>query len=239
MKMSAALIVPMILMAGCASKPERPGLRGGPPPRAALFVSPMGEPFRGPDGEDRWFAGADANGDGKLTTTEIRRDTERFFATLDVRKDGEIDPDDMQRYETEILPELRVAGFGSGAREGVGGRRGGGGKRGGPGGGMGGGGGGGGPRGGGGRGGMGGGESPGSGAGRQASNPRGRQGAGRFSYLDIAQPIASADSNFNRGTSLAEMIAAAEQRFGILDTNRDGSLTLTELPEIRRGPRSF
>ena len=71
----------------------------------------MGEPFRGSDGEDRWFAGADANGDGKLTTDEITKDAARFFSTLDVREDGEIDPDDMQRYETDVVPELRVAGF--------------------------------------------------------------------------------------------------------------------------------
>lgn len=234
MKKSAVLIAPMILMAGCASKPERPDPRGGFPPRAALFISPMGEPFRGPDGEDRWFAGADANGDGKLTTAEMTKDTERFFSTLDVRKDGEIDPDDMQRYETEIVPELRVAGPGGGPRAGAGGRRGGG-KRGGPGGGMGGGTGsdGGGPRGGGGGKGMGGGAFGGG----QADAARGRLGAGRFSYLDIPQPIASADSNFNRGTSLAEMTAAAQQRFAILDTNHDGNLTLAELPDTRRGPR--
>lgn len=232
MKKFAVPFALMILMAGCAPKPERPRPGGGLPPRPALFISPMGEPFRGPDSEDRWFAGADGNGDGELTAVEIVKDAERFFAILDLHQDGEIDPDDMQRYETVIVPELRVAGAGGGPRAGAGGRRGGG-RRGGPGGG---GPGGGGARGGGGGKGMGGGASAGGGPGGQANVARGRLGAGRFSYLDIAQPVASADSNFNRGTSLSEMTAAARQRFTLLDTNHDGKLTLSELPEIRRGP---
>ncbi|WBY07391.1 hypothetical protein PIB19_18840 [Sphingomonas sp. 7/4-4] len=46
-------------------------------------------------------------------------DAARFFALLDVRKDGEIDPDDVERYETVLAPEIRTSGFGGGG----GGRR--------------------------------------------------------------------------------------------------------------------
>lgn len=79
-----------------------------------LFISPMGEPFRG--GEDTspetaWFKGVDANADGKLTPEEMTIDAERFFKLLDLDSNGEIDPTEMQRYETMILPEV---GMGSG-----------------------------------------------------------------------------------------------------------------------------
>lgn len=182
----------------------------------------MGEPFRGPDGEHRWFTGADGNGDGALTRAEFEADALRFFAVLDRGEDGEIDPDDMQYYETELLPELRVAGSGGGggprAGRAGGGRMGGG-------------------RGGGGRGGMGGGRMGGSGQsdGRAMAAMMGRQGAGRFSYLDIPEPVVSADSDFNRGVSTQEFVAAADTRFAMLDQNHDGRLTLAELPAIRHG----
>jgi Ca2+-binding EF-hand superfamily protein len=198
----------------------------------------MGEPFRGPDGELRWFTGADGNGDGALTRAEFEADALRFFAVLDRGKDGEIDPDDMQYYETELFPELRVAGPGGGggprAGRAGGGRMGGG--RGGGRGGMGGGRMGGGGMGGGGMGGgQGGGDGGGQSDGRTMAAMMGRQGAGRFSYLDIPEPVASADSNFNRGVSAQEFIAAADTRFALLDRNHDGRLTLAELPAIRRG----
>lgn len=189
----------------------------------------MGEPFRGPDGEHRWFTGADGNGDGALTRAEFEADALRFFAVLDRGEDGEIDPDDMQYYETELFPELRVAGSGGGggprAGRAGGGRMGGGrgGGRGGMGGGrMGG-------------GGMGGGDGSGQSDGRAMAAMMGRQGAGRFSYLDIPEPVASADSNFNRGVSTQEFVAAADTRFAMLDQNHDGRLALAELPAIRHG----
>lgn len=238
--MRAALLVLCCALASCATERPRhgrltdgsrrhafgrPGTAGS---RGPLFASPMGEPFHGADGEARWFAGVDANGDKALTLAEFKADALRFFAVLDRNKDGEIDPDDMQWYETELFPELRVpslGGNGAGANRMGGGRRGG----------MGGHGAGG--RGGGGRAGGGvgtGGEGGDPSRDRQSTtNPAGRQGAGRFSYLDIPEPVSSADSNFNRGVSAAEFIAAAEQRFALLDRNHDGRLTLAELPSIR------
>ncbi|MDQ1229447.1 EF-hand domain-containing protein [Sphingomonas sp. SORGH_AS_0879] len=232
--MRAAILAPCCVLAGCAAdRPHRgppdDGRHGGfpggghPGSRGPLFASPMGEPFHGPDGERRWFAGADTNGDGALTPAEFEADALRFFAVLDRGKDGEIDSDDLQWYETELFPELRVAGPGGGVARMAGGRGGGG--RGGVGGGR---------RGGGGMGSGrgGGGDQP---DGRAAASLLGRQGAGRFSYLGIPEPVASADSNFNRGVSAQEFVAAADKRFALLDLNHDRRLTLAELPSIHRG----
>jgi hypothetical protein len=89
------------------------GHHGRPPGRdgaATFFLSPAGEPFRitagGPSPLAAWFAGADADHDGVLTFAEFRADFRRFFATLDTNHDGEIAPDEVSRYETEILPEI-------------------------------------------------------------------------------------------------------------------------------------
>jgi hypothetical protein len=81
----------------------------GPP--VIVFVSPMGEPFRRAQGPGepvmRWFQGADTDGDGALSVTEFQADAARFFVTLDVNRDGEIAPDEMIRYETEVAPEVQ------------------------------------------------------------------------------------------------------------------------------------
>ena len=94
-----------------------PGGPGGPRPRG-LFVSPMGEPFRGtPDGKapaDAWFDGADTNHDGALTLDEFRDDAMRWFKILDRKGDGEIDPADIEYYETVLAPEARGGGFETG-----------------------------------------------------------------------------------------------------------------------------
>jgi hypothetical protein len=47
--------------------------------------------------------------------------------------------------------------------------------------------------------------------------------------LNIPEPVIAADMDFNRGVSLAEFEAAANARFALLDTNRDGKLSLGEL----------
>jgi hypothetical protein len=205
----------------------------------------MGEPFRAERGEDRppnlWFVGADKNGDGALSKAEFENDAARFFAILDRNHDGEINPDDIEYYETEMVPEIRVmeAPGGRGGRSDPGPGGGGGGRRGGGssgGGGMHGGGGhGGGPGGG----GMHSGGDTGSGPGPGASDqqPRAfRRGAARYSYLAYPEPVTAADTNFNRGVSSAEFRAAADERFRLLDTNGDGAITRDELA-MRMGPR--
>jgi hypothetical protein len=84
-------------------------------PHGQLFVSPMGEPFRSEPGgtapQDLWFNAADTDHDGALSLAEFQADARRFFALLDRRHDGEIDPDDIEYYETVMLPEIRVSDF--------------------------------------------------------------------------------------------------------------------------------
>ncbi|RYE02897.1 MAG: EF-hand domain-containing protein [Sphingomonadales bacterium] len=170
-------------------------------PRGPLFISPMGEPFRGPAPQDQWFDGADANHDGVLTVEEMTADADRFFSLLDTRKDGEIDPQDVERYETEIVPEIRVTA----PRERQGYRVGD--SMIGP------------------RGGEGGPKQV-----SKRREPEARKGAARFSYLDYPQPITVADRNFNRGVDRREFAKAAETRFAMLDQNGDGRIPKSELP---------
>ena len=80
----------------------------------------------------------------------------------------------------------------------------------------------------------------GKGSGHRAGFIRGfddqHQGAGRFGLLDLPEPVVSADSNFNRGVSLAEFRQAAAQRFMALDLDHHGYLTLPLLETIRPAP---
>lgn len=212
----------LLLIAGCASAPSGPPPVAPPSgPRAGLFISPMGEPFRaretpGADLIARWFAGADLDGDGNLTVAEMQRDADRFFRTLDVNGDGEITPPEMVRYEEQVAPEIQLGsqagrgGMGMG-RGGFAGRRGNaGGHRGPP---------------------------PGETeeGGEQAAQPgkqpafRLPEGASRYALLDMPQPVAAADADFNRAVTRAEFEAAAAERFQLLDKNHDGRLTRAEL----------
>ncbi|WP_198355179.1 EF-hand domain-containing protein [Sphingomonas sp. MA1305] len=76
-----------------------------------IFISPMGQPFRGteaaPDPERAWFDSVDTNHDGALTLAEFKSDAGRFFTILDRKRDGEIDPDDIDYYENTLAPEVR------------------------------------------------------------------------------------------------------------------------------------
>src|SRR5687768_40150 len=87
-----------------------------PGSRNALFVSPMGEPFRGQPTRaaalEAWFVQADADGNRSLSIAEMQADATRFFAILDRTKDREIDPDDINHYESAVVPEIRMMGAG-------------------------------------------------------------------------------------------------------------------------------
>jgi Ca2+-binding EF-hand superfamily protein len=184
----------------------------------------MGEPFRARSKDDDtladWFEQADKNHDGRLTIEEMQQDAERFFAVLDVNHDGEIDPDEITRYENVVAPEVRTSQhFALGSTDG-GTEEGGGGQR----------------------GGRGGGHHRGGGSGQGGRTPGffrvedTHQGAGRYGLLDLPEPVVSADTDFDRGVSLAEFRQAAVQRFLALDLDHQGYLTLAGLEMIRPAP---
>lgn len=220
--MRLSILLPLVLAtSACATaSPDLPGWRpdgAARPPRGGFFMSPMGEPFRGGDGGPIavWFTGADADADGALTVSEMQIDATRFFGSLDVDHDGEIDPTEMMRYESEIAPELmRGAAGQDGTRRGSG-----------PGGEMG-------------RGGPPGGRKRGPGGpGGHRGPGRGGHGEGGLGPLGLRQPVASADTNLDRGVSTEEFAAAAGQRFLLLDRNKDGLLRPDELGRPPRGLR--
>jgi hypothetical protein len=49
--------------------------------------------------------------------------------------------------------------------------------------------------------------------------------------LDMPQPVAAADSNFDRSITAAEFRNAATYRFQLLDSNGSGKLTLPALEQ--------
>jgi hypothetical protein len=205
-----SLTLALLLLAAAPPASEAPPPVGFRPP--ALFVSPMGEPFREGSREaglERWFAGADSDGDGALSADEMRRDAARFFALLETDKDGEIEPAEMTRYEAEIAPEIQLGRGPMTRREIVRMRRDD--------------------------------EAAGAPEGSVlGGNRRIRggdiygdvqdlQGAGRFGLINMPQPVMDADSDLNRGVSADEFAAAAGRRFLLLDTDKDGRLGRTEL----------
>ena len=182
----------------------------------APFISPMGEPFRAHSASDDtladWFNKADGNHDGVLTAQEMEADAVRFFATLDSDHSGEIDPDELARYEYEIAPDIQVM---STTRR-----------------------------------------APGQPVAKRLRSdtdddrPRDRrrhrdedyaslgiggglQGAARYGLLNIPEPVAAADTDFNRGVSLEEFRTAAIARFQLLDSAHQGKLTLAQLEALR------
>jgi len=191
----------------------------------APFISPMGEPFRARTTADDtfllWFHQADRDGDGVLTPGEMQVDADRFFAKLDLDHNGEIDPEELIQYEWQIAPEIqvgmrRVRAPGEAKPEEA--------------------------------------KRPGDeqvgiagyapGGPRRSSRDEGPQGAARYALLNIPEPVAAADADFNRGISLAEFRQAAQERFQLLDTGHAGRISLAQLramlpvpgAKVKRGP---
>jgi hypothetical protein len=216
----ASLIAPLLMSAAMAEEP--PIVVKAYP--WAPFISPVGEPFRArPTGEApiaRWFGQTDRNRDGAITADEMQTDADRFFARLDGNSDGRIDPEEMKIYEWEIAPEVQVNSQWKRPR-GV--------------------------------------AAPPvrTDADRERRFGRrpgedehdgyradGLQGAARYALLNIPQPVASADADFNRLVTLDEFRQAAAYRFKLLDSKNLGRLMLQELearlptrPEGKRGKR--
>jgi Ca2+-binding EF-hand superfamily protein len=187
----------------------------------APFISPMGEAFRAHSASEdtlaNWFYKADRDRDGFLTPAEMQADADRFFATLDSSGDGQIDPDELAHYEWEIAPEIQVM---SRTRR-----------------------------------------TPGQPVEKaKASDEDSRrererdrqkrreegyaslgirgelQGAARYSLLNIPEPVAAADIDFNRAITLDEFRQAALSRFQLLDSGGQGRLTLVQLEAIPHAP---
>ena len=210
------MLAPLLLSLAAAAGQAPPAQPTDTPHRFnRVFISPMGEPFR-PNARDDdtladWFHQADVNHDGLLSLDEMQKDAERFFATLDVNHDGEIDPDEISRYETAVAPEISTAHLGFAAMGAAGGDRGGrsGGHR--------------------------GGDHRGRGWSDDGADDA-HQGGARYGLLDLPEPVSSADSDFNRGVSLAEFRQAATQRFVALDVDHQGQLSLAVLESLKPPP---
>ncbi len=101
------MILPILMLAAAQTAASPPAPRPG-----RAFMSPMGEPVFGrvqnEDGLVAWFADADTNHDNVLTPEEMAADAQHFFEHLDVDQDGEIGPEEIERYETQIAPQVRI-----------------------------------------------------------------------------------------------------------------------------------
>jgi len=212
-----ATLSAMFLAWPAAAKHEKPPAVCPEPVKPVLFISPSGEPFRprgagdGSGGDDpvkRWFDQADRNHDGKLTLGELMLDGDRFFAALDTDHNGELLPDEVHAYEDEVAPEIKLyqrrPDQGGGSGGGARGERGRGERS--------------------------------EGEQRRTGRPTpayaaGIMGAGRYAFLNIPNPVAAADGDFNRAISASEFRAAAADRFNDLDPQQTKALTLDRLPK--------
>lgn len=208
-------VLPLLLAAMAQVTPSTPIIVTGH--QWAPFISPMGEPFRAKTPTDDtladWFYQADTNHDGVLTAAEMEADAARFFSRLDTNHDGQIDPDELANYEYEIAPDVQVNSR----------RR----------------------------------PAPGDPAPRaerhqpEATGFHGRsrrderleedqlglggklQGAARYGLLNMPEPVAAADTDFDRAITLTEFREAALRRFELLDTGHQGQIALSQLEAIR------
>lgn len=194
----------------------------------APFISPMGEAFRPKNRDDDtladWFYKADRNRDGFITADEMVADAQRFFATLDANHDGQIDPDELAAYEYQIAPEIQVnsrtkplpghaAALARTADDDDQSA-----------------------------------DDPDADAGKRHRRKREDygaslgiggelQGAARYSLLNMPEPVAAADADFNRAITLDEFRQAALARFQLLDKARQGRLTLIQLEAMPHAPK--
>jgi EF hand len=195
-----------------AAPPATPGKTAAP----RIFLSPSGEPFRqspsDPDPMKAWFDQVDTARNGYIDRTEFRADAGRFFKQLDENGDGIIDGFEVADYEAKVVPELadaaegRYAGqSGQGAGQHGEGGHGHGGR---------------------------GGQQDQAGA-SQSDQPQG--GRGRTpqrpitQLIDEPEPVSGADFALDSHITFAEWMRATDQRFEILDANKDGHITMDEL----------
>lgn len=188
----------------------------------ALFIAPMGEPFRatgaGQHGIDLWVAAADADHDGKISRAEFIAEAMSFFVALDANKDsaatsvestalwqrqapevlGLVDmsppiPDDPATTEHDAGPEHHDNAAHRGTAYQV----------------------------------------EGEGRGRETGIHHtipfdNRTGPARYGILNVPEPVMSCDANFDRRVTREEFQACADRRFTQIDLNGDGFFTPDE-----------
>jgi hypothetical protein len=134
----------------------------------------------------------------------MEADAARFFATLDTDGDRQIDPDELIHYEWELAPDVQVnARLRRTAQEAAADPK---------------------PQ-----------KSKDRRRGEADFNwmNQGLQGAARYGLLNMPEPVAAADFDFNRAITAAEFQQAAEERFKLLDSAKQERLTLADLQSMR------
>jgi len=204
--MKRALLLLALVAAPVLARTAKPVAVCPVPVKPVLFISPMGEPFRPKGDADeparRWFEQADRNQDGQLTVDEMMLDADRFFALLDKDGNGELLPDEVHAYEENVAPEIRLYQRRVERDADAKSARAGKDQR-----------------------------RPGKSRRNKPGPFDGIIGAGRYSFLNIPNPVASADDDINRAVSAREFGAAAAQRFRDLDVARNRALMFAQLPK--------
>lgn len=196
-------------LAACASPPgEEPPVRG----QVNVFISPMGEPFRGGDTDpyplERWFARVDSNHDRALGWDEFKADAEAFFTRLDTNHDGVLSGAEVSAYEQDVAPEIlpRVSRLTArdipplpSSNPDINRQR----------------------------------DETEAYANARVTRPRAGllAGAGVFGVTPEPEPVAASDIDFDGKITLQEWLQSARRRFDLLDLNHDGQIARAELPK--------
>lgn len=221
MKSSRALAVAAIAsltFAALAQAQTPPPRRDGPPP-GALFVSPMGQPFRAAPESHRapillWLAQADADHDERISRDEFVADAMTFFmGTLDANRDGgatSVESTELWRTQAPEMLSRRTEPARVAAPQEQRGR----------------------PR------GARGGGTIGVDRGERRAPPPGADGPpperrAQIMLGDDVEPVMSCDRDFSRRIDRAEFEACAVRRFTALDINNDGFFSLFESERAR------
>ncbi|MEJ0059499.1 MAG: hypothetical protein WDM79_07980 [Terricaulis sp.] len=172
----------------------------------ALFVSPMGEPFRAHEADvapiSLWIGGADLDADGRITSEEFMSDAARFFARLDTNHNDVATSIESTALYNRLAPEMFSEWDDASRGQSTAERR----------------------------------DSIERPLDDQVRRPRGadpsrQRGAQRFGILNDVEPVMSCDANFDRRVPREEFGACAARRFSLIDVNHDGAFTADEAPQ--------